>query len=291
MGAVRALEPDKRIEKLLKDSYGYIHEISRITGRNVIVYYSGWLRFNLPDVFVNEKDKNAFMNAVYKMDRGKGLVLILHTPGGNIAATEGIVTYLKDLFNNNIHAIIPQISMSAGTMIAMACKQIVMGRQSSLGPTDPQFNNIACQMVVDEFKRAISEGSNNPAALELWKVIINKYTPTYITACSDAVKWSEELVTKWVEEANPGIDVEKVKKTFINHNKSYSHERRFSREECRNAGLPVIDLESNQYLQEAVLSLHHCLIILMDSMPILKMVINQLDRLFMLQKMQPSTEK
>ena len=84
------------------------------------------------------------MNAVYGLDRSKGLDLILHTPGGDLAATESIVTYLKKMFNNDIRAIIPQISMSAGTMIAMSCKEIIMGEQSSLGPIDPQMGGVAC---------------------------------------------------------------------------------------------------------------------------------------------------
>jgi ClpP class serine protease len=76
---------------------------------------------------VNDKDKNAFMVNIHKLDRSKGLDLILHTPGGDLAATESIVDYLHSMFGLNIRAIIPQISMSAGTLIALSCKEIVMG--------------------------------------------------------------------------------------------------------------------------------------------------------------------
>ena len=122
---------------------GYIHDINTITDRNIIAYYSGWLKApNVSFISIDDNDKNAFMNAVYGMDRSKGLDLILHTPGGDLAATESIVSYLKQAFGDNIRAIIPQISMSAGTMIAMSCREIIMGRQSSLGPIDPQMNGI-----------------------------------------------------------------------------------------------------------------------------------------------------
>ncbi|MBM6683707.1 ATP-dependent Clp protease proteolytic subunit [Collinsella intestinalis] len=70
---------------------------------------------------------NGFMNAIFGMDREKGLDLILHTPGGEIAAAEAIVNYLRSCFSD-ITAIIPQLAMSAGTMIACACNQVVMGR-------------------------------------------------------------------------------------------------------------------------------------------------------------------
>jgi ClpP class serine protease len=126
----------------------YILEIHKKTGRNVIAYYSGWLqRGNAVDVFVNDKDKNAFMVNIHKLDRTKGLDLILHTPGGDLAATESIVDYWNQMFGKDIRAVIPQISMSAGTMMALSCKEIIMGKQSNLGPIDPQMGGVACQAV------------------------------------------------------------------------------------------------------------------------------------------------
>jgi len=113
--------------ELDKKREAYLNKIHSITQRNVITYYSGWLKTpDAPHVLIDEQDKNAFMSTVYKLDKEKGLDLILHTPGGDIAATESIVTYLKSIFKGDVRAIIPQISMSAGTMIAMSCKEIIM---------------------------------------------------------------------------------------------------------------------------------------------------------------------
>lgn len=48
----------------------YLLAIHKKTGRNVIAYYSGWLqRGNVIDVIVNDKDKNAFMVNIHKLDR------------------------------------------------------------------------------------------------------------------------------------------------------------------------------------------------------------------------------
>lgn len=260
---------------LLNESIHYLKDIETITKRNVIVYYSGWLNNNNPETQINENDKNAFMNAVYNLDRSKGVDIILHTPGGDIAATEGIVDYLQSLFKCDIRVIVPQISMSAGTMMAISCKEIIMGRQSSLGPIDPQLNGFACQMVISEFYQAAEEIKKNPSILGLWKEIISKYPLTFITTCNNAIKWSEELAEKWLKKVNPKIDISNFKNTFINHSHSYSHSRRISRDECKAVGLNISDLENNQNLQDAVLSLHHCLMILMDVAPILKIVMNQ----------------
>lgn len=109
----------------------YLKQLQEITGRNVIVYYSGWLQKpRLPGTELNDADKNGFMNAIHGLDRDLGLDLVIHTPGGETAATESLVDYLRSSFGTNIRAIVPQLAMSAGTMIACACKQIVMGRQS-----------------------------------------------------------------------------------------------------------------------------------------------------------------
>lgn len=262
--------------KLTELRRNYLKRISSITGRNLITYYSGWLKYpGAPNVEINDNDKNAIMNAIHKMDRKKGLDLILHTPGGDIAATESIVTYLKKMFNNDIRAIVPQISMSAGTMIAMSCKEIIMGHQSSLGPIDPQMGGVACQAVIDEFRRAVTEVSINPASLGLWQTIIGKLNPTFLTACEDALKWSETLATKWIQEVNQSVNIEDIKDTFLDHNNSYSHSRHISKDDCRKAGLNITDLENNQDLQENVLSLHHCYMILIDMINVSKIVENQ----------------
>src|SRR6266496_143123 len=116
----------------------YLTELHKHTGRNVIAYYSGFLsKPGLAQLEINDEDKNGFMMTVHKLDRKLGLDLIIHSPGGNIGATQSIVDYLRKMFSDNIRAIIPQIAMSAGTMLACACKQIVMGKQSNLGPIDP----------------------------------------------------------------------------------------------------------------------------------------------------------
>lgn len=255
----------------------YLNKIFAITGRNIISYYSGWLKnSSAPNTIINDNDINALMNAVNKLDRTKGLDLILHTPGGDLAATENVVNYLQSAFPNNIRAIIPQLSMSAGTMIALSCNCIVMGKQSSLGPIDPQFNGIACQGILDEYSRAISDVTANPNALGIWQPIISKYHPTLIGDCENAVKWSKELATKWIKKVNAGINMIDVENLFISHSTSYSHSRHISRDECKTVGLNIEDLENNQDFQDAVLSLHHCYMILFDKWRYSKIVENQI---------------
>ncbi|MFA5433061.1 MAG: S49 family peptidase, partial [Candidatus Paceibacterota bacterium] len=125
------------------------------------------------------------------------LDLILHTPGGETAATESIVDYLHSMFGNNIRAIVPQLAMSAGTMIACSCKEIIMGLQSSLGPIDPQFGGIPAHAIVEEFKRAYSEIKADPVKAAVWQPIVARYNPTLVGECEKAIDWSEKMVENW----------------------------------------------------------------------------------------------
>lgn len=255
----------------------YLSKISSITGRNVISYYSCWLKTpGAPNSSVNDQDVNAFMNAIHGLEKGKGLDLILHTPGGDLAATESLINYLRTIFSNDIRAIVPQISMSAGTIIALSCREIIMGKQSSLGPIDPQLGGVACQSVIEEFNTAVKEVTANPSSAAIWQVIFNKYTPTFITACKKSIKWSKKLMEDFVLSVyGPKFNLKPVKKVFLDNNNSFSHARHISREACKNAGLNIVDLEDNQDLQDAVLSLHHTYMILFDKFNISKVVENQ----------------
>lgn len=256
----------------------YLNDISAITKRNVIAYYSCWLKIpGAPNSSVNDQDMNAFMNAVHSLDKHRGLDLILHTPGGDLAATESIINYLHTIFDDDIRAFVPQISMSAGTIIALSCKEIVMGKQSSLGPIDPQLGGVACQSVIEEFDQAVEDVKKNPSSAAIWQVIFSKYTPTFITSCKKAIAWSETLMLDYLHKVyGEGFDIKPTQELFLNNQNSYSHARHISKETCRSVGLNITDLETNQDLQEAVLSLHHTYMILFDKFNIAKAVENQI---------------
>ncbi len=158
----------------------YLKALHAHSKRNVIAYYSGWLSKGgvaLSDI--NDEDKNGFMTTIHKLDRKLGLDLILHTPGGGIAATQSIVNYLQKMFGKNIRAIVPQIAMSAGTVMACCCKEIWMGMQSSLGPIDPQLRGIPAHGVIQEFKRAMREVKRDASRIVIWQQIIGQYRPTF----------------------------------------------------------------------------------------------------------------
>src|SRR5271156_1801853 len=104
------------------------------------------------------------MSVIHGLDRSKGLDLFLHTPGGDMAATESLIDYLRQMLGRDIRAIVPQIAMSGGSMIACACKEIVMGLQSNIGPFDPQIGGMPAQATKGERDRSGIDRARNTAA-------------------------------------------------------------------------------------------------------------------------------
>ena len=198
---------------------------------------------------------------------------MLHTPGGEIAATESLVDYLRSMFGNNIRAIVPQIAMSGGTMIACAANEILMGKQSSLGPVDPQFSGIPAHGVVEEFNRAKEEVRQDSSTIPIWQPIINKYTPTLIGECEKAIAWSNEITAEllrtgmFLADEDAEGKIERILKELGDHALTKSHARHMSASRCREMGLHIVDLEDDQELQDAVLSAHHACILSLSGNP------------------------
>ena len=267
----------------------YLKTMSQYTGRNTIAYYSAFVQKpDLQGTGIDDNDKNAFMQAVCGLDRDKGLDLILHTPGGQIAAAESLVTYLRALFGTDIRTFVPQMAMSAGTMIALSTKEIVMGKQSNLGPIDPQFGGMSCAGIIEEFEEACNDVKEDPRMAQVWGPIISKYHPTFLGDCKKAIQWADGVVKRWLTENmfssydNAEERANQVVNQLSSHNATYSHSRHIHIDELLSLGLHVIPLEGLDNhsrggckdLQDCVLTIHHIFMQTLSSTDAIKIVEN-----------------
>lgn len=259
----------------------YIKQLSNHTDRNVIAYYSGWLKpGKIINTDINDTDITGFMNSIKSLDCGKGLDLILHTPGGDPTATEGIVKYLHSKFNGDIRVIVPQMAMSAGTMLACSAKTILMGKHSCLGPIDPQYGGVPAYNIINEFKEAKQDLDNNPNAKTYWEMQLKKYPAAFFYTVCDAINLSSSLVAEWLKKymfKDSSANTEKKVKSILDvlNSNNGSHSRHFNYDFCKDLGLNVDSLENDQVLQDLVLSVHHSFIITLDSTPATKIIENQ----------------
>ena len=243
----------------------YLKLLFEHTQRNVIAYYSGFLsKPGIQLLDINDEDMNGFMMAVHRLDRHRGLDLILHTPGGSIASTESIVNYLHLMFNRDVRVMVPQVALSAGTMIACSAKEIVLVKQSSLGPIDPQLRGIPAQGVINEFTQALRECKTDPASLQIWQFIIQQYRPTFLGQCRQAIEWTKVFVSEKLKsvmfagDADAETKAGRIVEFLSDTDEHKAHERHIPMAKCIEIGLRIKPLEEDATLQDLLLTVHHC---------------------------------
>jgi hypothetical protein len=77
--------------------------------------------------------------------------------------------------------------------------------------------------------------------------------------------------------------VENIIRELGDHSVSLAHNRHLSAAKCKEIGLKIFDLESDQKLQEKVLSIHHIYFHTLSSTPAFKIIENQNGMAFILQ--------
>lgn len=247
-------------------------------GRNVLIYGSAFLQkpqLQADAISITHEDLNGFMSCIYGMDWSSGLTLVLHTPGGDPNAAETIVSYLRSKFFD-VEVIIPTYAMSAGTMISLSANRIVMGRQSQMGPIDPQMvvggRLVSAQAVVDLFEQAIDEVMrSDPVVARVWAPILPSLGPSLLAEAQMALLHSESMVAEWLEKWMFVGRVDAKEKAvdaaqYFNSAKTHkSHGRRIGRDEAKEKELMVSDLETSQDLQDEVLTAYHVMTITFES--------------------------
>lgn len=269
-----------------------LSNVADLRGRNVLMYSSAFLQkptLHPISMQITAEDLNGLMATMHGMDWSKGLALLLHTPGGVTNATETLVAYLRSKFDF-IEVIVPALAMSAGTMISLAANQIVMGRQSQLGPIDPQMQiggRIAsARAIVDQFEMARDEILVDPRAAHVWAPIVANLGPSLLIEARNALEYGERMVGKWVAERmlNGEKDAREkgaqIAKHFNDAGVHKSHGRRIDREEARTHGVKVLDLEEEQALQEAVLTAYHLATIIFQKSPAAKLIASMSGKIY-----------
>lgn len=276
----------------------YLKQLYDYTKRNTILYATAWTQkpeapSNL--LSINEEDIQGFMEVVHDLE-GKQLDIIVHSPGGFLDATEAIVTYLRTQFDH-IRVIIPQAAMSAATMLACSADEIVMGNHSFIGPIDPQtsiqtrvgLQTVPAQSISEQFEMAKEECKKDPANLAVWFPILEQYGPALLKESKLATELSVELVGKWLalfmfkgnERAAETSNA--IANRLSNHTLFKSHGRHIGIDEARALGLRITALETDQTLQDLVLSVFHCVTQTLDATQAVKIIENHMGFAFIKQ--------
>lgn len=248
----------------------YLKKLHQYTKRNVVVYASafGPTKQGVPPSLLSilPDDVQGFMAAFHGLPAAP-LDLILHSPGGSLEAAEQIVNYMRAKFPH-IRAIVPQTAMSAATMMACACDEIMMGKQSAIGPIDPQitmphgngqFVTLPAQAILDEFEQAKMEIQQNPKLAAIWIPKLQALPHGILSRCRTTQLLAEEKVETWLKDymkLDAGQAAETAK-WLANAEEHKTHGRPISADLARQHHLKITSLEDDQTLQDLVLSVFH----------------------------------
>lgn len=279
----------------------YIAALAQLTKRNVILYATRWTQGggDPQTTSITPEDLQGFMEVVNGLP-GTELDLILHSPGGSAEATEMLVTYLRSKFSD-IRIIVPHAAMSAATMLACAGNRILMGKHSFLGPIDPQIilqtelgaRSVPAYAILEQFAAAQAEVRRDPAMLPSWLPILRQYGPALIVTCRLHQQLAESLVADWIAKYMFGGDAARapkavqIAKELSNHAQFKSHSRFISKEQAKKLDLTIDDLEADQQLQDAVLSVFHAATHTFSATASAKIIENHLGKAFIKAHAQP----
>ena len=286
----RASSPESSSEWINGKLTEQLRKVSRLRGDTAIIFYaSAFLQKTRPMVSITSEDMNGFMNALYG-NKLRKLTLILHTPGGELNAVESIVEYLRSKFEY-IEVIVPYLAMSGGALISLASDLLILGRQSQLGPIDPQIfvgnKTHSARAIQMAFKDARGDIEKNIKLAHLWAPILQNMGPALIVDAMRALSYSEELAKNWLDKnmfkneskKKRGEIVEKIADYFNagstgDHGTVHVHGQRIGIEKLKELQIKVELLEDNQDLQNAILTAYHLMTITFENSPTMKLISN-----------------
>lgn len=269
----------------------YLKELNEHTKRDTILYASSFASKKLPQlpgflISITNEDIQGFMSSLNGL-KGDKLDLILHSPGGSLEAAEQIVNYLRAKYKH-IRAIVPQNAMSAATMIACACDEIVMGKQSAIGPIDPQITfptqnghfTAPAQSIINEFNQAKAEIIADPKVAPIWVNKIHSLPHGILDICQNTTKLAKEKVSIWLEaymfkgEADAKAKADKIATWLGKADLHKTHGKPICMKEAKEQGLKIVELESEQEFQDKVLSVYHATLITLEITNCIKFIEN-----------------
>lgn len=121
-----------------KDRLQLYKEIEAERKSKLLVFITGD-RPNL-ETQISSEMQDYFVNHLDKFDLPEKITLFLYTRGGDTMAAWSLINLIKQ-FCKSYEVIVTAKARSAGTLISLGAKTIIMSKQATLGPIDPSLNS------------------------------------------------------------------------------------------------------------------------------------------------------
>lgn len=255
-------------------TYYHNHLTTLLEGRDVVSYI-GDINYYSPTVLKEIIELGKTEN--------KKLAVLIYSGGGSVESAEKMVQIMRYHYDDVIF-IIPEMAMSAATIMCMSGNEIYMDYSSSLGPIDPQVPNkegifLPALGYLDKAEEIINKSSRNecsPAELMLLSnldlgmlrryeqardlsiVLLKQWLVKY--KFSDWVYHSDGVTLVTSEQRNERA--EEIATKFCDHNHWHSHSRYISMDELKNSDirLKIYDFGGEINLSFAIRKYHDLLL-------------------------------
>ncbi|HLQ38795.1 MAG TPA: Clp protease ClpP, partial [Planctomycetota bacterium] len=246
---------------------------SRTKKREVLVMAANLRTANVPSG-IDYSDLLPMSDQLSNLEpEARALDLILETPGGSGEVAEQIVRTLRDRFED-IAVIVPGWAKSAGTIMAMAADDILMGPMSALGPIDAQITwqgRVFSAHAFLEGLRKIKEEVDQTKTLNMaYYPILQAISPGDIEHAQNALDFAKVLVMDWlstfkfknwtlretsgtsVTEADKRNRAESIATELCNQSRWKTHGRSIRLSDLHGLKLRITDYSKDADLNDAV---------------------------------------
>lgn len=269
---------DRRMnfQQITEERKKQLQRISDQRGGNAILVYAANITLSNVPIGIGYDDLLPFTDQIGNL-KGDKLDLILETPGGSGEVAEDIVRILRDRFSE-INVIVPGWAKSAGTIMAMAADEILMGPGSALGPIDAQLtrrgNTFSADALISEFEEIKKEVTETGVLNKTYIPILQGISLGELSEAENQLAFAKTLVAEWLARykfknwmthsstGNPVTSEERKQRAeeiaadLANHSKWRTHGRSIRIDDLREMHLQITDYSGNQPLADAIHRYH-----------------------------------
>ena len=215
-----------------------------------------------------------------KPEKRESIAIFLTTGGGSAELAEQAVDMIRN-FYTNVYFVVPEIAMSAGTILCLSGDEVYMRYTSCLGPIDPQVEvngeYVSANGYLDKVAEYIDKSRRNVLSAAELNILLTQDLGK-LAKFEQAANLAKDLVktwlvkhkfSKWTKHTKSGLEVtieEKEKRAeeivdCLGDNKYWhSHGRRIGMKTLESVlRLRINDLSTNKELDDLVCSYHQAL--------------------------------
>ena len=197
----------------------------------------------------------------------KKVDLMIHSPGGELSATEKILHMIRTRFNS-FRLIVPNEAKSAATMLGLASDEIVMGHTSELGPIDPQimkplangsFTFVPAYALINTLE-SIKKKIEDKEPYQMYLPILSNIDPEMIDICTKVIAESKEIAEEWLKKYMLKSDGTKAKRIVedLSSTKVFkTHSKMISVADAKKIGLKINLLKRTDELWKLIWELYY----------------------------------